>query len=106
MLAKRTRTGKITALAVMAVAVVSGYVLVSARASVALPADVNNDGKVDVFDLSKVLADWDKTGAADVNGSGKVDIFDLSLVLSNWGKTATTSTSTPTPAPTFLGTPV
>src|SRR5438045_29404 len=90
-LAQRSRTGKLSALAMAAVAVVSGFVIISVRASTALPSDVNNDGKVDVFDLSKVLTDWGKTGASDVNGNGKVDIFDLSLVLSNWGKTAPTA---------------
>lgn len=35
---------------------------------------------------------------SDVNNDGVVDIFDLSLVLSNWGKRSGTSTPTPTPA--------
>jgi beta-glucanase (GH16 family) len=114
-LTQRSRTGKLTALGMMAVAVVSGFVIISARASVALPSDVNNDGKVDVFDLSKVLNDWGKPGVSDVNGNGQVDIFDLSLVLSNWGKTAPTASpiattgTTPkpsaTPVPTAIATP-
>lgn len=47
--------------------------------------DLNNDKKVDIFDLSILLSNWNKTGGvADINKSGKVDIFDLSILLSNW----------------------
>jgi len=51
--------------------------------------DLNNDGKVNITDLSILLTNWGKTGATpaqgDVNGSGKVDITDLSILLSRWG---------------------
>lgn len=47
--------------------------------------DLNNDGKVNIFDLSIFLSRW-LTGdsTADLNHSGKVDIFDLSILLANW----------------------
>jgi chitodextrinase len=52
--------------------------------------DVNGSGKVDLTDLSILLAHWGMTGVpvsqGDVNGSGKVDLTDLSILLSNWGK--------------------
>ncbi len=55
-------------------------------------ADVNRDGKVDIFDLSYVLYNYNKPQAqatnanADVNNSGTIDIFDLSIVLFNYNK--------------------
>jgi subtilisin family serine protease len=49
------------------------------------PGDLNNDGKVNITDLSTLLSNWGKSGVpADINGSGKVDIADLSTLLSNW----------------------
>src|SRR5687768_1490127 len=58
-------------------------------------ADVNNDGQVNIFDLSKLLSNWGRTGMVksdgDLNANGTVNVFDLSILLSNWG----TSTSGP-----------
>jgi chitodextrinase len=49
--------------------------------------DVNRDNKVDIYDLSLLLASWQTTNAeADINNDGIVDIFDLSRLLSGWGK--------------------
>jgi hypothetical protein len=52
------------------------------------PGDANGDGKVDIFDLSRALSNWGRTGATrsqgDMNGDGVVNIFDLSILLSNW----------------------
>lgn len=51
------------------------------------PADLNNDGKVNIADLSILLSNWGKAGVpADLNNSGKVDIADLSILLTNWTK--------------------
>ena len=49
-------------------------------------SDINGSGKVDIFDLSILLSNWDKAGKGDLNSSGKVDIFDLSILLSSWTK--------------------
>ncbi|GAC1371383.1 MAG: hypothetical protein NVSMB39_5110 [Candidatus Saccharimonadales bacterium] len=69
----------------MTVIVVSPGASVSATSMpTARVGDLNNDGKVNVFDLSLLLGAWGKTGSADLNKDGKVDIFDLSLLLSNW----------------------
>lgn len=51
--------------------------------------DLNNDGKVNVADLSILLSNWGKTTfnppGADINGDGKVNVNDLSILLSRWG---------------------
>lgn len=52
-------------------------------------ADIDDDGRVDVFDLIEVLMAWGPcTGSsicrADVTLDGTVDIFDLLEVLMNW----------------------
>ncbi len=48
--------------------------------------DTNNDGVVNVLDLSKVLSNWGSTNSScDLNRNGTVDIFDLSILLSNYG---------------------
>lgn len=50
--------------------------------------DVNNDDKIDVFDLSKLLSRWQTQTAndpSDLNKDGIVNVFDLSLMLSRWG---------------------
>ena len=55
-----------------------------------LPEDVNNDGIVNIIDLTLVAANFGKTGthAADVNGDGVVNIIDLTLVAAAFGNTA------------------
>lgn len=58
--------------------------------SVALkPGDVNGDSKVDIFDLSILLANYSRTSATratgDLNGDTRVDIFDLSILLGAMG---------------------
>ncbi|MDB5175229.1 MAG: fibronectin type domain protein [Candidatus Saccharibacteria bacterium] len=48
--------------------------------------DLNGDYKVNIYDLSILLAHWGKSGAGDYNNNGKVDIFDLSVLLARFGK--------------------
>jgi beta-glucanase (GH16 family) len=87
------------ALVVVALAVGFGLIRWQARAST-LAGDINNDGVVNIFDLSILLSDWNtNTAAADLNQDGTVNIFDLSILLSHWGQTAPTPTPTPTPTP-------
>ncbi len=55
------------------------------------PGDANQDGRVDINDLTIVLTNYGKGGFwtdGDFNGDGKVDVNDLTIVLSNFGKTA------------------
>jgi hypothetical protein len=48
--------------------------------------DLNNDGSVNIFDLSILLSAWGTTNpTADLNRDGTVNIFDLSILLSKWG---------------------
>lgn len=54
------------------------------------PADLNNDGVVDVSDLLILLANWGQcprndTCIGDINGDGVVDVSDLLLLLASWG---------------------
>ncbi len=51
------------------------------------PADLNNDGQVNVFDLLALLDQWgpDADGGADLTGDGVVDVFDLLALLDAWG---------------------
>ena len=55
-----------------------------------LPADVNQDGVVNIVDLTLVASNNGKTGenVADVNDDGVVNIVDLTLVAAAFGNTA------------------
>ena len=54
-----------------------------------LAGDANLDGKVDVNDLTVVLAHFGRSGMAwnegDFNGDGRVNVNDLTILLSNFG---------------------
>ena len=55
-----------------------------------IAADVNNDGVLNIVDLTLVVSNFGKTGqnAADFNGDGVVNIVDLTLVTGALGNTA------------------
>ena len=55
-----------------------------------LPEDVNQDGVVNIIDLTLIASNFGETGAnaADVNGDGVVNIVDLTLVAAAFGNTA------------------
>lgn len=52
-----------------------------------LPGDVNNDGKVDIFDYNIVLASYGSSGSlpADLNHDNIVNIFDYNIVVAKFG---------------------
>ena len=55
--------------------------------TVILPGDANLDGRVDINDLTIVLANYNHTGTwatGDFNGDSKVDINDLTIVLAHY----------------------
>lgn len=52
------------------------------------PADLNNDGVVDLSDLGTVLASFGQSGPGlpgDIDGDDDVDLSDLGIMLSNFG---------------------
>jgi hypothetical protein len=55
-----------------------------------LPGDIDNNGKVDIYDYNYLLTDFGVTSGiglrSDINKNGKVDIFDYNVVLTNFGK--------------------
>lgn len=72
-----------------------------------IPGDINNDGLVNIFDLSAVLTDFGKSSnftfpRSDIDANGTVNIFDLSILLTNFGTSG--PTEAPTPSPTISGT--
>lgn len=56
-----------------------------------IAGDVNEDGLVGGYDITKVIANWGETGQTradgDLSGDGTVDGTDYSTILSNWGNT-------------------
>ena len=58
----------------------------------AIPGDANGDGKVDINDLTIVLAHYGQTGqtwsTGEFTGDGTVDINDLTIVLAHYGDTS------------------
>jgi hypothetical protein len=54
-----------------------------------ITGDLNNDGTVNIFDLSILLSHWQQSGTGitgDLNNDGTVNIFDLSILLGQWGE--------------------
>lgn len=50
--------------------------------------DINNDGKVDIIDLSILLSNFNRSGnnnVADINQDTYVNIADFNILLSEWG---------------------
>ena len=63
------------------------------RISITMRADVTGDGKVNVFDLLRLSASWNKQAgqpgydpACDFTGDNKVNVFDLQVMGQNWNK--------------------
>jgi hypothetical protein len=71
-----------------------------------LLGDANYDGKVDINDLTVVLANYGQTGmtwsSGDFIGDGKVDINDLTIVLANYGATISSAGIQGVPEPSAL----
>lgn len=56
-----------------------------------LPGDCNNDNKIDIFDYTILISNFNRTGAngfisSDINKDGTVNIFDYNIVVTNFGK--------------------
>lgn len=57
-----------------------------------LPGDIDQNGKVDIFDYNLLITNFNKNGApgfspADIDQNGRVDIFDYNILITNFGKT-------------------
>jgi len=58
----------------------------STSGGTAKTGDLNNDGQVNVLDLSILLSNYGSSNqAADINKDGTVNILDLSILLTNYG---------------------
>jgi hypothetical protein len=76
----------------------------------ALSGDANFDGRVDINDLTIVLAHYGQSGGwaqGEFTGSGTVDINDLTIVLAHYGQSGNYGPSAPglaaVPEPASLG---
>ncbi len=67
-----------------------GYVVLH-NSHAATNADINNDGKVDILDLSILASNFNQTGKTfsqgDITGDGTVNVFDFSVLAGQWGQT-------------------
>jgi hypothetical protein len=78
-------SGNCTASGISCRVTLDGNTTVAARFTEA--GDINRDGRVDITDLSLLLAAWEQRGcpnAADLNGDCVVNSTDLSILLSQW----------------------
>ena len=60
---------------------------VTQNGTTGLRGDINKDGKVDIYDISILLANWGakfKLKEADVNGDNKTTMADFSIVMADW----------------------
>ena len=72
-----------------------------------MPGDANLDGRVDINDLTIVLANYGQTGMTwaqgEFTGDGTVDINDLTIVLAHYnqsvGSSAAGMVAVPEPSP-------
>jgi len=80
-------------LAILTIASIGTYLILTSKAATSLSADFTGDGIVNVFDLSKLATNWGKTGVThdmgDANGDGIVNVFDLSKLAGEWGQSIT-----------------
>ncbi|HET9721925.1 MAG TPA: Ig-like domain-containing protein [Candidatus Saccharimonadales bacterium] len=66
--------------------VTTAIVTVTSKNSAGGPGDVNNDGHVNITDLSMLLSKYLTTDTVcDINSDGTVNIFDLSILLTHYG---------------------
>ncbi len=64
-----------------------------------LPGDANQDGLVNISDLTALASQWQQTSqgflSADLNHDGQVNISDLTMLASNWQATLPAGTPAP-----------
>jgi len=48
--------------------------------------DINNDKRVDIYDLAVLISHWGQENTADLNKDGTVDFEDLKILMSHFGE--------------------
>lgn len=102
---------------VLIVAIIGASVIYLSRAATSTPAgDLNNDGAINITDLSILLSNLNSSSTTyDLSSppDGVVDIIDLSVLLTNFNKPATSTnpppnfgTALPSPLPESSGTKI
>jgi hypothetical protein len=92
------------------IGLLAGVVFIFFSHAATVAGDINNDGTINITDLSLVLSSYGQntTVCATNNsftcdlsspGDGVVNIFDLSILLSNYGKSSTQPPAPPPPPP-------
>jgi len=79
-----TQTGNANRLRVYIDGISQTLAFVGASLSPPNSADVNHDGKINIFDINLVSSNWGGTSAGDANGDGTVNIFDINQISSQW----------------------
>ena len=70
----------------------SGYSCQEDGSCVSLPVptqclgDINNDRRVDIYDLAILIAHWGQENTADLNNDNTVNLEDLRILLTHWGE--------------------
>lgn len=78
----------------LVIAAIGGYILLSSLALTSNVGDANNDGQVNVTDLSMLLTNYGTSNVAcDFNSDGTVNITDLSILLSHYGASVPSGSS-------------
>ena len=50
------------------------------------PADIVNDGYININDLIAVVNGWEQQGETDINGDGVTNVTDIILLINSWGE--------------------
>jgi hypothetical protein len=89
--------------------ILGGYFLFYTKAA-SLTGDINNDGSVNITDLSLLISSYGQSGTAcisntsytcDLNNDSAINILDLSILLSNYGQSGISSGLRPPPNPIY-----
>jgi hypothetical protein len=84
-------------LIILIIAVIGIYSLIFSSAA-SVNGDINNDGAVNITDLSLLLSSYNNSQSqcltnssytCDLSNDGIINVFDLSIILSNYGQTST-----------------
>lgn len=80
----------------------TGAIISSPTPGPAILGDLDNNGKIDIFDYNKLIGNFGKNGPGiigDLDSNGKIDIFDYNKLVGNFGKTTPIN---PSPSATVI----